>query len=306
MKEFNIYEGITAKLNEADGYAEISISDGITKIPTDIDDESYCYDDDRLYTSCIGDFIVQNNIKNIKIIGGGDLKDISNLFTFCNLQNVDLTSFDTSSVTNMFAMFYCCKVKQINFAGLFNTFNVVNMESMFENCNIEKLDLSRFNTSNVRSMELIFADCEHLETLDLSAFNTSNVTHMTGMFENCINLKNVDLSTFSADNLFDARSMFKNCTNLESIDIPNFGISKVRSLDCMFEECTNLKSIKLPNLKSIDKHISTNYMFENCTNLENIDFPKFEPTSSRSAYGMIYGCNNLKTVNVSKTMERMM
>ena len=193
MKKINIIDGIIANIDER-GYAEISISDGIIEIPTDIDDESYWYDDDRYYTSCIADFIEQNSIKNVKIIGGGEnLKDISNLFTFCNINELDLSSFNTSNVTNMFSMFYYARVKYINMSGLFNTSHVSNMGCMFDGCNINELDLSSFNTSNVRNMR--------------------------GMFNNCINLKNIDLSNFTAENLIDAENMFTKCEKLKSINL---------------------------------------------------------------------------------------
>ena len=193
MKKINIIDGIIANIDER-GYAEISISDGIIEIPTDIDDESYWYDDDRYYTSCIADFIEQNSIKNVKIIGGGEnLKDISNLFTFCNINELDLSSFNTSNVTNMFSMFYYARVKHINMSGLFNTSHVSNMGCMFDGCNINELDLSSFNTSNVRNMR--------------------------GMFNNCINLKNIDLSNFTAENLIDAENMFTKCEKLKSINL---------------------------------------------------------------------------------------
>ena len=193
MKKINIIDGIIANIDER-GYAEISISDTITEIPIDIDDESYCYDDDRYYTSCIADFIEQNSIKNVKIIGGGEnLKDISNLFTFCNINELDLSSFNTSNVTSMFSMFYYARVKHINMSGLFNTSHVSNMGCMFDGCNVEKLDLSSFNTSNVRNMR--------------------------GMFNNCINLKNIDLSNFTAENLIDAENMFTKCEKLKSINL---------------------------------------------------------------------------------------
>lgn len=193
MKKINIIDGIIADIDER-GYAEISISDTITEIPIDIDNESYCYDDDRYYTSCIADFIEQNSIKNIKIIGGGEnLKDISNLFTFCNINELDLSSFNTSNVTSMFSMFYYTRVKHINMSGLFNTSHVSNMGCMFDGCNINELDLSSFNTSNVRNMR--------------------------GMFNNCINLKNIDLSNFTAENLIDAENMFTKCEKLKSINL---------------------------------------------------------------------------------------
>ena len=168
MKKINIIDGIIADIDER-GYAEISISDTITEIPIDIDNESYCYDDDRYYSSCIADFIEQNSIKNIKIIGGGEnLKDISNLFTFCNINELDLSSFNTSNVRNMQRMFAGCE-------------------------NLEKLELSSFNTSNVRNMRGMFNNCINLKNIDLSNFTAENLIDAENMFTKCEKLKSINL-----------------------------------------------------------------------------------------------------------------
>ena len=166
MKKINIIDGIIADIDER-GYAEISISDTITEIPIDIDNESYCYDDDRYYTSCIADFIEQNSIKNIKIIGGGEnLKDISKLFSFCtNLQSVDLTEFNTSNIKNMSYMFLDCEnLKTVKFGvlpGLFKIPNNINMEYMFEGCpNFESMHLFNINTS-IKRMDEMYDQCSN-------------------------------------------------------------------------------------------------------------------------------------------------
>ena len=69
--------------------------------------------------------------------------------------SIDLSSFDTSNVTNMEWMFY------LNSAT--------------------SLDLSSFDTSNVTNMNGMFW-LSQASSLDLSSFDTSNVTNMVGMF----------------------------------------------------------------------------------------------------------------------------
>ncbi|HEL8965038.1 TPA: BspA family leucine-rich repeat surface protein, partial [Listeria monocytogenes] len=97
------------------------------------------------------------------------------------------SNFDTSSVTNMFAMFaYCTSLKEI--------------------------DVSNFDTSSVTTMSAMFFECSSLEALDLSNFDTSSVTTMAYMFENSTALKSLYL-----DNFTDAASMtdmFKGTTSL--------------------------------------------------------------------------------------------
>ena len=231
MKKVNIYAGIVANIiDETKGYAEILISDGITEIPTDIDEDRYnyynnikderrySYDEDNYYTSCIGDFIVQNSIKNVKIIGGGDnLKDISYLFTFCeDLQTVDLSGLNTSNVEDMMYIFYACT-------------------------SLKRVKLSGLNTSNVANMHAMFCKCTNLETLNLLTFDTTEVIDMIGMFAECTNLKRLKISNFKSNNLMHADCMFENCTNLETINMPKFKLTPYDIAYSMTYGCKRLQ-----------------------------------------------------------------
>ena len=71
----------------------------------------------------------------------------------------------------------------------FNTSNVTNMNWMFKDCSsLTSLDLSSFNTSNVTGMNSMFYNCSSLTSLDLSSFDTSKVTDMWKMFYGCSSL----------------------------------------------------------------------------------------------------------------------
>ena len=74
-----------------------------------------------------------------------------------NILDLDLSSFDTSKVTDMSQMF----------SGMHS---------------LTSLNLSNFDTSKVTSMIFMFASMYNLTTLDLSNFDTSQVTDMGGMF----------------------------------------------------------------------------------------------------------------------------
>ena len=143
---------------------------------------------------------------------------------FCNCYNLtalDLSNFDTSSVTDMSALFFYCD-------------------------NLTALDLSSFNTSNVTNMNDMFANCDNLTTLDVSGFDTSNVKDMNSMFFYCSNLTELDLSNFDTSNVTDMDSMFYNCCSLTTIK----GIIDMKSCeDCgnMFEKCPRLRDVKIKN-----------------------------------------------------------
>ena len=71
------------------------------------------------------------------------------MFNECNeLENLDLSNFDTSKVNDMVCMFNKCqKLKEIKGINKFNTNQVTIMKAMFNECNeLEYLDLSNFDT----------------------------------------------------------------------------------------------------------------------------------------------------------------
>ena len=100
-----------------------------------------------------------------------------------NITTLNLSSFDTSQVTDMGGMFaYVPKLNTLNLSN-FNTSRVTNMYSMFSGMsNLAALNLSNFDTSKVTNMGGMFYNMSNLTTLDISNFNTSQVTDMNTMF----------------------------------------------------------------------------------------------------------------------------
>ena len=101
----------------------------------------------------------------------GYMFDGTSYYKYATLTSLDLSGFDTSSVTYMDGMFYGCS-------------------------SLTSLDLSGFDTSSVTDMNNMFCDCSSLTKLDLSKFNTLSVTDMSNMFWYCCALENLDLSGF--------------------------------------------------------------------------------------------------------------
>ena len=74
-----------------------------------------------------------------------------------SIKEIIFKSFDTSTVTNMWGMFYGCE-------------------------QLQQLDVSGFDTSKVTDMRWMFAYCKQLKQLDVSGFDTGKVTVMGGCF----------------------------------------------------------------------------------------------------------------------------
>lgn len=128
--------------------------------------------------------------------GNGTMVYGDNIFQ--EIEELDLSTWDTSNVTDMAGMFrMCSKLNKINISN-FNTSNVTDMANMFDSCrNLTSLDLSNFNTSSVTNMHDMFFDCYNLQSLNISSFNTENVTQIYNMFYHCASLEDVDFSNFS-------------------------------------------------------------------------------------------------------------
>ncbi|EAG6908080.1 TPA_asm: BspA family leucine-rich repeat surface protein, partial [Listeria monocytogenes] len=156
-----------------------------------------------------------------------------------SLEELDVSHFDTSSVTNMNYMFQYCEL-------------------------LEKLDVSHFDTSSVTNMHYMFGGCTSLEALDVSNFDTSSVTTMETMFAGCASLEELDISNFNTSSVTNMKTMFHGCTSLEELDLSNFDTSSVTKMNNIFENCTALKSLYLDNFT--DAAIMTD-MFKGTTSL---------------------------------------
>lgn len=128
------------------------------------------------------------------------------------IENIILSGFNTSKITNMNSLFSECRTLKSLDLSSFDTSNVEDMSRMFMGClSLKSLDFNSFDTSNVKDMSCMFADCSSLELLDLSNFNTSKVTDMGWMFCLCTSLKTLNLSGFDVSNVHAMNSMFDGC-----------------------------------------------------------------------------------------------
>lgn len=138
-----------------------------------------------------------------------------NISSCSGLTILDVSNFNTSSVSNMGSMFSgCWRLTSLNISG-FETSKVTNMSYLFSKCSaLTSLDVGNFNTSNVINMSYMFSSCSGLTSLNVSHFDTSKVTDMSSMFSECSSLTSLDLSSFEMFNVAKTRFMFDSCSNL--------------------------------------------------------------------------------------------
>ncbi len=215
------------------------------------------------------------------------------------LQNIDISSFDTSKVTNMSNMFQYCRVSKLEFGEKFNTSNVRTMAYMFSgDGGLTNLDLSHFDTSNVTDMQWMFDGCTGLIELNISNFNTSNVTNMFQTFNACFSLNSLDLNNFNTSNVTNMNRMFYQCKNLEYLNIQSFLTSNVTNMEYMFGNCGKLKKLNLSNFDT-SKVTNMSGMFSNCNSLVDLNLNNFNTSNVTNMSNMFYLCVNLTNLDLS-------
>ena len=235
-------------------------------------------------------FLIKTDDSKIEMMSSGG----SNASFISVLENLDLSSFNTTNVTNMEKIFYwCSSLTNLNLSN-FNTSNVTNMEYMFSGCSsLTSLDLSSFNTSNVTNMSSMFYGCSSLTSLDLSSFNTLNVINMSSMFYICSSLISLDLSSFNTSNVTSMSSMFYCCSSLTTLNLSSFNTSNVTDMGEMFSDCSSLTTL---NLSGFNTSNVTNmgYMFYSCLFLTSLDLSDLNTSSVTDMSRMFYRCTKIK------------
>ena len=103
---------------------------------------------------------------------------------YCKLSNLNLESFCTKNVKDMFGMFAGGNL--LNFFDLkLDTSNVTNMSCLFARCKSLRNLTLKFNTKKVITMTRMFRKCKNLEILNISSFTSQNLEYSDDMFEEC-------------------------------------------------------------------------------------------------------------------------
>lgn len=175
-----------------------------------------------------------------------NLTNTSSMFHMCGvLNNLDISGFNTSKVTNMSQMFESCQALS-SIKGLDNldTSNVTNMYRMFSSCNaLPELNLSNWDVSNVTNMSWLFAHCDSVKKIDVSMWDRSKVSDVSYMFNNLDNVTEIDISNWGdMSSLTNVYYLFYNCPKLETLRMNNCDTSKITNMDNMFY--TSVKKVE--------------------------------------------------------------
>ena len=211
-------------------------------------------------------------------------------------QITGIENLNTSEVTDMSYMFYCCEALTRLDVSKFDTKNVTKMVWMFGKCAVlTRLDINKFDTKNVTDMSCMFSGCKALTQLDVTKFDTKNVTNMSWMFGGCEALTQLDVTKFDTRNVTNMYGMFYSCSALTQLDVTKFDTKNVTDMSCMFDECATLTQLDVSNFNT-EKVTDMCAMFSVCSALTQLDVSKFVTKNVTDMSSMFDGCAALTTI----------
>ena len=217
---------------------------------------------------------------------------MSYMFSGSEATTIDLSSFNTSNVTNMKGMFYGSggflqPMNNINNYNEIGNGNIVQMASVSDET--LNLNISNIDTSKVINMkEILYEPGEFIESVNninnLNEYNTidnGDIVQKIAVGDKGLIL---DLSNFDTSRVNDMSYMFSGSA-ATALDLSSFDTSKVTNMDSMFSY-SNAPNL---NLSSFDTSNVTNmsYMFQNSV-ATTLDLSNFNTNNVKNMNWMFY------------------
>ena len=210
-------------------------------------------------------------------INSWDTSNVTNMYGMFSYNdfNPNISAWDTSSVENMALMFYENTAFDQDI-GNWDTSNVTTMSQMFESNSAFNQDIGNWDTSNVRSMNRMFYK---------SSFNSSlanwviapGASYMFAGQETAFN--HPSISSWDTSNVTTMSGMFVS-NYVFNQDIGNWDTSSVVTMDNMFDSSSFNQDIGSWNVSSLE---DMDYMFANTT-MFNQDLSKWNTVNVRKRY----------------------
>lgn len=186
-------------------------------------------------------------------ITGGNLLDTSKATTMMcmlqcasSLETIDVSNWNTGSVTTMVAMF--------------------NMGGGYVNNSLTSLDLSNWDVSKVTSMQNMLASCTALESIgDTADWDTSSCENMSSMLNGCTSLKELNVSNWDVSKVKTFKSMLSCGSSygqvpmiIKELDVSKWNTSSATDMSFMFYGC-RCKGSRILDVSNWDVSKVTNF-----------------------------------------------
>ena len=258
------------------------------------------------------------------------------MFHACPLTTLDLRSFDTSNVTDMYWMFIDSSVKTIYASEKWSTASVKSSREMFKGCqNLvggmgTKYDSKHIDHEYARidgglcDPGYLTGEYQNGKPEPYAVLKDSTLTFYYDWNKNCregdiydvtnesgvwISTDSLDIRKKVAKAVFDtsyadyyplsARFLFYRCENMQIIEsIKNLQTESTEDMWGMFDRCYTLKNIDLSHFNTSNAKYMA-YMFCLCRSLTTLDLRTFDTRNVETIGLMFAGLINLKTLDLS-------
>jgi surface protein len=256
-----------------------------------------------------GTGIVRSSLlKRIYIGNWGNLTSLQSIFARCrDLESLNETEWNTSSVTNFFNAFWGCESLKSLDCRNWNTSAATNFGEMFRTCTslIRIEGLENFNTSNVTNFVTMFGSSPvlfgHLAELNLNNWNTAKATSLAGMFTTNTSLRRLKVNQWNTGLVTNLDNFVNGSSALINLDLSNWNLSACTTATNVFQNCFSIREINLPSL-SATTNLGSN--FTSSTNsLAKFSFPSGGINASINLTSCSFNAETLNTIytNLSAT-----
>ena len=220
-----------------------------------------------LFDSTLGSLASQNRAFN-QNLSSWDTSNVTNMSRMfignvsLSSANQNFNSWDTSKVTDMSYMFASTDNMNPQITS-WDVSSVNNMEWMFFNCRLFNRAIGSWDVSSVTNMSSMFAQTDYFNQ-NIGSWNTSSVTNMSAMFS--YSQFNQDIGSWNTSSVTSTLAMFRSASafnNGGSNTINNWDTSNVTNMNYMFGSA----SVFNQNIGSWDTSGVTDmsYMFESAS-----------------------------------------
>ncbi len=165
-------------------------------------------------------------------------EDARSMFKDFACTQLSFDNLDTSVTTTIAGMFYRCKnLEYVDLSG-FDPSSLKHVTQLFYGCeSLKTAILTGLVTGKVSSLNYIFYACRSLRELDLSSWDVSGCEDFAFAFYGCPELRILDVSTWQTPNLRNLSYTFYWCDALLALDLSSWDVTKVSVWTSAFEDC---------------------------------------------------------------------
>lgn len=273
-------------------------------------------------------------INGLNILDTSEAITMEGMFHGCAaLIDVNVSTFDTSNVTNMSYMFSAVNtgtpmaLTSINFGTNFVKSTVTNISFMLFSCsNLTTLDIDDWDISNVTDIRSFAKGGDKLTTFganNLANWDFGNVIYMDEAFRNLLVMPNLAIENWNVSKVQTMYALFcANAKMFSDLDLRNWNMSNCKELSFVFWGCTSLKTLNcanwdVSNVETFDHFIArtngiTNFdhsgwnVSSKCKNLNalfhtykgtEIDVRGWDTSNVEVFTQMFESCRNLKVIH---------